>query len=168
VREVLSAGSHPPAAVCLAHVLVFPTWAEAQSYELFDDWDRTGAYFGILTTERQQCAAPSPNQEGKLVGSGRIREVQFSLPAERVEPLLNDLRNCRVPVLVGPEPFGFDGAFYEARIGYGRHRSVFHWWSSYPEEWRPLVQAIQQLMQLFQDSAAGIAEQVVSAARPCD
>jgi hypothetical protein len=151
IADILRAGSHQPRADRLVHLLIFPAWTEPQSYELFEPWDRSGAYFGVFTTTRDRSAPADDGGQARPRASGRVREVRFELPAERVDPVLVELRNCRVPVLAGPDPRGFDGAFYEARFGYGHHQSVFHWWSLYPAEWRPLVAAVERFVQLCRD-----------------
>jgi hypothetical protein len=75
--------------------------------------------------------------------SPTLKQVSFDVDGERIVKLMTELKNMRLPPVVGQHHVGCDGTSFELAFGSSLFlSSTFRWWVNPPNEWKSMVDLI--------------------------
>jgi hypothetical protein len=124
------------------------------------------SYFVSRTTWRQTEDVRLFTNPLEHVKMQRLKHLQRFSPAmefgqadieeSSIRPILDQLSGLRLPVMVGKTLSGTDGFNYELTVSGAWARCVFRWWVDCPEEWRPIGDVTERLIELFDEALTNV------------
>jgi hypothetical protein len=135
----------------LVQVLSLPSVAPAVSWEVFKRKSTAPDYFAVQQRWRRDKdfdRLMAAVRQG--IGSNQIAPTfeteTVSLQPAFIEPIITKLATVQVPVWIEDTPLGLDGTSTEVVFGNFFYRTQYRWWENPPDNWKPLVAIVGELV----------------------
>ncbi len=157
--NLMSQGPHD-ARKGIVQVLVFPAFDNSHRSDIIEQLrpSRTSDYIGIRTEWRkdkdlEKFRTPVERLKYPRILTPTLETRSVQLDTKFVEGILGRLRTLSIPVWIDkPRGIGLDGIFFELRLGSsGFLNANYRWWVEPPEEWQPLAEVVQSVLQRFDE-----------------